>query len=179
MFESGFSEGVPHDLSKGKRRIRMMPEDNFDLYKKLLVFIYSSKITFNSETVSSDHSPYLCEAEEIYAIADRLVLSGLISLSLNFLSRSCTTKNIVTRLFGRLSLQHDAIRKIYADFSYEHGEELFQEGALEEFFEKLKEEDDVELLRMVCDWQYHQALRLCNDDRSILQKQGWQCIKYS
>lgn len=174
MFESGFSEGVSHNVSKGKRRIRMMPEDNFDLYKRVLRFIYSSEISFETEATSPEHSPYLCEVEEIYAIADRLLLSSLISLSLNFLSKSCSAENIVTRLFGSLALQHETVRKIYRDFSHKYVKELFQQGAWMDFFEKLKEEDDVELLRMVCDWQYHQTLRVCNDDHSISNIQTWE-----
>lgn len=182
MFESGFSEGIPSDLSKRKRSIRMMPEDSFDLHQKILQFMYTSEISYDSETKSSQHSPYLCEAEEIYAIADRLLLSDLKALSLDFLSRSCTTENIVTRLFGPLSLEHDKVRAIYTDFSFLHTEEFFREEALQGFIEKLKEEDDVELLKIVCDWEYHQLLRLCKNDRSIQGRRIWEfsfCDHYS
>ncbi len=90
----------------------MMPEDSFDPHQKILQFIYTSKISYDSKTIASQHSPYLCEAEETYAIADRLLLSGLKALSLDFLSRSFTTENIVTQLFGPLSLEHDKVRAI-------------------------------------------------------------------
>lgn len=113
VFNSSFKEGITYSLKKGITG-RLEPEtgidhlqqievqEDFDLFHNILHYIYQGRITFASDLkfLCENHPkhPNRSNVEDIYAIADRMLLDDLKLRAGNFLYHSCTIENIMDRL---------------------------------------------------------------------------------
>ena len=113
MFNSSFKEGITYSLKNGITA-RLEPEtsidhvhqieveEDFHLFYNILHYIYQGRITFASDLkfFCENHPkrPNRSNVEDIYAIADRMLLEDLKRRAGSFLYHSCTIENIVDRL---------------------------------------------------------------------------------
>jgi spore coat polysaccharide biosynthesis protein SpsF (cytidylyltransferase family) len=98
------------------RRTITMIED-FDVVHNVLYYIYTNRITFSTvasqEPESKGNQPNIADAEDIFALAHRLDLEDLKQKALEFLGRSCTLRNIMSRVFTQSPSLYDEVGKVY------------------------------------------------------------------
>jgi len=129
VFNSSFKEGITYSLKKGITA-RLEPEisinhvqqievvEDFDLFHNILHYIYQGRITFASDLkfLCENHPkhPNRSNVEDIYAIADRMLLDDLKRRAGHFLYHSCTIENIMDRL-ANPTVRAD-VAKIYQEY---------------------------------------------------------------
>ena len=152
VFESGFLEGAGHSEAckdcgpVSVHTIRTM--EPFEILYPVLYYLYTDCIHFT--TASSGQTVSLtgcrtppCNAEEIYAIADRLGLDRLKSLAFSFLIETCDETNILSRVFGTQVEQYEEFRNPYESAFYELWNERIRNSSdLTDFINELETETD-------------------------------------
>lgn len=134
MFDSSFAEGKSvtdaafegslHDWddTAGKSYLslkrRIIVEDDFDLFHNILYYIYTNRITFstNLTLLTPPTLPNLCTTEDIYQIADRLLLTELKHKALDFLASTCTIENITSRVLSKFAYLHEDVEDRYMEY---------------------------------------------------------------
>lgn len=164
MFESGFSEGISADRKLTENSItetisplmesksnsstnaekHVIIEDDYDLFYAILYYIYTNQIIFSTDLTMGPVGlgRRLCDAEDIYAIADRMFLNDLRLKALDFLSRTCTVENITGRLFGNFADLHKDVKETYAVYFQGNFRNIKESIEHQRFFEKLEAEGD-------------------------------------
>jgi len=98
-------------------RRRIVMAEHVDVVHSVLYYIYTHWVTFStdvSDQSSQDESlASCCDVEDIYALAHRLEVTGLLEKALSFLKRSCNERNIIKRAFGPLAIMHQGCRSLY------------------------------------------------------------------
>jgi len=147
VFNSSFAEGHAAATSStptSPPHGHIVVDDPFDLFHTILHYIYSKRITFvnNLDIVLSGRqarkSPKLCSAEDIYAIADRLLLDDLKRKALDFLEQTCTGENIVARTFGELASLYPEVRVMYAKRFFKNKDVVNDPEEVRKFFAALQ-----------------------------------------
>lgn len=154
MFTSDFREGdstirtvssrIPADITFCPRRAFQTVE-NFEILYTILYYLYSDEICFSTDwpsTNSPDMPPY-CNPEDIYEIAHRFQLQQLEEKALFFLRETCDVTNIITRVFGVVSLSYEKVGAEYGKFFHDHWDEIKVLGELEEVLEEVDEDQDI------------------------------------
>jgi len=75
----------------------------FNLFLTALYYIYTCIIAFSTDLqieTPAIRGPKLCAAEDIYAVADMMLLDDLKSKALDFLLLTCTVENITERVLS-------------------------------------------------------------------------------
>jgi hypothetical protein len=133
------------------RRIIAMTED-FDVVHNVLYYVYTNRITFS--TVASDepqsdaNQPNVCDAEDIFALAHRLDLEDLKKKALEFLGRSCTLRNITSRVFGQSASLYDEVGKVYEDYFKGNWAMIRDSAEFKNYIPLLEESDPAEITRI-------------------------------
>jgi hypothetical protein len=151
VFESSFAEGrsnnadVPPDSEdRTIHRTHIKVEDDFDLLHNVLYYLYTDQISFATDLTyepPEKHLPKLSPAEDIYAMADRLLLDELKAKAFDFLDRTCTVENITARIFSKFSMLYKEIGDIYVTYFCNNWEQVKTAKAYEEFFVEKEEAD--------------------------------------
>lgn len=152
MFKSLFAEGRSDtvDIPSESRndflhRTCVQVEDDFDVLHNILYYLHTDQITFGTDLTyepPEKHNPRLCAAEDIYAMADRLLLDELKSKAFNFLKFTCSVENIAARTFSKFSTLYKEIGDIYAAYFRENWKQVKSSKGYEEFFEAMETEAD-------------------------------------
>jgi len=144
VLKSGFSEGDSRETfepmepgNETLHRTRVKVEDDYDLLHNILFYLHTDIISFASDLAKEQEEgfPKLCPAEDIYEIADRLLLTDLKTKAFNFLRQTCTVGNITERRFGKLAWLHKDLGDMYGEFYRNNWAEIRKSGENEEFFE--------------------------------------------
>jgi hypothetical protein len=149
VFGSGFAEGLSQNQSKASEsnpsldqlqrpRVQVEIDDNFDLFHAILYYIYTNRITLVNDGPGKlfDILPYT--AEEIYEIADRLLLDDLKKKSYEFLERTCSTRNITRRYFGKFAALYPGLKEIYGQFFRYNWRWIKRTPEYDEYFKELQ-----------------------------------------
>jgi hypothetical protein len=168
VFASSFTEGDPVFTSQETmtsslaanqeyperpfhRRIQI--EDDYDLFHNVLYYIYTDRIYFTTDLSfkpASEGAPNPCSAEELYSIADRLLLTDLKLKAIDFLRLTCSPENITSRILSKFAYLHDDIRKAYEGYFQDNWHLIKHTSEYHDFFaERLLEEDIEELVRII------------------------------
>jgi hypothetical protein len=141
---NGFKDATP---LRPHRHIVNLPDD-YDLFHTILYYLYTDRICFTTNLESSHAGPYATDdAEGIYAIAHRLLISPLLEKSLKFLEDTCSPQNITGRAFGKVAATYETIGKTYQAYLLEHWNEVIKDPSFEQFFAEV-EEDKTEAQRV-------------------------------
>jgi len=136
------------DSRHTRRRITM--EEDFDVVRNILYFIYTNRVTFSTLNIEeNDGTPKVCDADDIYGSAHRLDLEDLKVKSLRFLKQTCNRMNITERVFSKFSLLYVEIDKIYSEFFQNHWPEIRETSEFAEYFEHLEVGSDLEETRRI------------------------------
>jgi hypothetical protein len=153
VFKSSFAEGdsngvgvPPNSEDDSFRRTRVQVDDDFDLLHNILYYLHTDQISFGTDLTfepSEKHLPKLCAAEDIYAMADRLLLDELQSKAFDFLESTCTVENITARAFSKFAMLYKEIEEMYETYFLENWEDVKNSKAHEEFFAEKESEADI------------------------------------
>ena len=123
--------------SNPKRQIKI--DDDFDLFHNILYYIYTDCINFSSDLTWSDgvHSPNLCSPEDIYTLADRLLLDGLKAKALKFLKLTCTVTNITPRIMSKFADLHEDVANMYDSYFQSNWGAIKCTKEFEQFFDNM------------------------------------------
>jgi hypothetical protein len=135
VFASAFLEGDSVSIAELKSETPLAPlrqdgtslhrktitiTEDFDVVHNILYYIYTNSITFSTvasqEPQSKGNQPNVCDAEDIFALAHRLDLEDLKGKALEFLGRSCTPRNITSRVFSQSASLYDEVGKVYDEY---------------------------------------------------------------
>jgi hypothetical protein len=120
------------------RHIVNLPDD-YALFHTILYYLYTDRICFTTDLDSSHATPFATDdAEGIYAIAHRLLISSLLDKSIKFLADTCYPQNITARAFGKVAATYEAIGKTYHTYLLEHWNEVIKDPSFEEFFAEVE-----------------------------------------
>jgi len=115
--------------------------DDYDSFHNVLYYIYTEHISF-STNLSFDHGvprkPRFCAAEDIYVIADRLLLDDLNEKTLRFLYFSRTLEDITSHLFSPFALLHKPVGDKYAFMFKRHWNGVKKTMAYRQFVENME-----------------------------------------
>jgi hypothetical protein len=154
---SKLKSGNP-DVSLGQygtslqRRIITMTED-FDVVHNVLYYIYTNCITFSivasDEPQPEGNQPNICDAEDIFMLAHRLDLEGLKKKALKFLGRSCTPRNITSRVFSQFASLYDEVDSVYEDYFKDNWAIIQNSAEFKKDFSLIEEKSDpTEIIRI-------------------------------
>lgn len=175
MFKSSFAEG---DLNNGVlasnpedhslRRTHVQVDDDFDLLHNVLYYLHTDHISFATDLVyeqpKAAHLPKLCAAEDIYAMADRLLLDELKIKAFNFLKLTCSVENITSRTMSKFSMLYKEVGDMYAAYYREKWKQVRTASAHQEFFTESELECDIkEIIALL------RRYRVVMEDRSWLE----------
>ncbi len=108
------------------RTQQIQVEEDFDLFHNILHYIYQGRITFASDLsfLWENHPkrPKRSNVEDIYAIADRMLLNDLKRRAGMFLYHSCSIENIMDRL-ANPSVRDD-VMQIYQGYFLDNFESI-------------------------------------------------------
>ena len=122
VFNSSFAKGkaAATSLTVTKRPYKCIIVDGpFDLFHATLYYIYTKRSSFasNVDIVSSgplkSNRPKLCCAEDIYVLADRMLLDNLKRKAFDFLELTCASQNITAPTLGELASVYPEMRSTY------------------------------------------------------------------
>jgi hypothetical protein len=170
VFSSAFLEGdstVADSLvSLGQngtslhRRTITMTED-FDVVHNVLYYIYTNRITFSTiaspEPQSKGGQPNVCDGEEVFALAHRLDLEDLKKKALEFLGRSCTLRNITSRVFNQSACLYDEVAKVYDEYFKRNWATIRNSAEFKNHMSLMEESDPAEMLRIFK--RYHEIFQ--------------------
>ena len=154
MFNSSFAEGESNNAEIGfstednsLRRTRVQVEDDFDLLHNILYYLHTDQISFGTDLTYEQpiitHLPRLCAAEDIYAMADRLLLEGLKRKAFDFLKLTCTVENITSRTFSKFAMLYKEVGDMYSVYYREHWRQVRTVAAHEQFFTERVSQGDM------------------------------------
>lgn len=119
------------------------------MFRVLLFYLYTDTIVFTS-SISSSTDPgnvfSTADAENLYAIAHRLLLDSLCKKVQHYLNSTCTLENISARLFGRFAATYPEMEKAYDRYFLRNWDQVMLGSGLELYFKDL-EEDPAEYIR--------------------------------
>jgi hypothetical protein len=147
VFESLFAEGDSNNARPSRddslHRTCIQVEDDFDLLHNILYYLHTNIISFGTHLFDEQASlPKLCAAEDIYAMADRLLLDDLKKKAFDFLELTCTVENITARLFGRFAMLYKEVGNMYAEYYHKNWNQVKHGPMHKAFFEKRGSEGD-------------------------------------
>jgi hypothetical protein len=153
VFSSSFSEGdhnyvtvhnpnAKEDTRPARRRIHAL--ETYDVMHNMLYYLYCNRVTFSTvlEEVD-DTSPRACDVEDLYALAHRLDVEKLRLKALGFLEKTCTLKNISSRVFSKFASLYPEVDTVYSRFFRRNWEEIRKREEHAEYFEEVDKG---------CDW---------------------------
>ena len=150
MFESSFREGSTSDDTETQdfQRTTVIVEYSFDLLHNILHYLYTDEICFGTDLTSNSEclqeTPRLCSAEDIYAIADRMMLEDLKRKAFRFLKITCTVENITARAMSKFARVHEEVGEMYAEFYRENWGEVRSCPAHSQFLSSQLEDDEMD-----------------------------------
>ena len=120
-----------------KRQIKI--DDDFDLFHNILYYIYTDCIRFSSYLTLSEglHLPNICAPEDIYTLADRLLLDGLKAKALKFLQLTCTVTNITPRIMSKFADLYEDVATMYGSYFRSNWETIKCTTEFEQFFDDM------------------------------------------
>jgi hypothetical protein len=155
VFASPFLEGLPAgkgtvgesnktEIEGSYPKIRFKLDDDFDLFHNILYYIYTGCINFSSDLTLSNglHSPNLCSPEDIYTLADRLLLDELKAKAVKFLQLTCTVTNITPRIMSKFADLHEDVASMYDSYFRSHWEVIKCTTEFEQFFDDIDGENE-------------------------------------
>ena len=123
------------------RHVVNLPDD-YDLFHTILYYLYTDRISFTTDLDNCNSNPHATDdAEGIYAIAHRLLISPLLDKCIKFLVDTCSPQNITARAFGKVAATYEAIGKTYQTYLLDHWNDVIQDPSFEEFFAEVKGEE--------------------------------------
>lgn len=154
MFNSGFSEGVssakktennPNFVFGSRRTINI--EIDYAVFHNILYYLYTGIITFDTHpyTTPITGETHTIDIESLFIAADRLLLSDLKRLILDFLRRTCEIDNITSRVFGPIARLHSEVDEVYCSYFKAHLAEVMESEAFEDFFRNVDNSWNAEL----------------------------------
>ena len=154
MFKSSFAEGdfnrdePAPDKGDWLYRTHIQVDDDFDLLHNILYYLHTGQISFGTnltyEQPGVTHLPKLCAAEDIYAMADRLLLDELKSKAFNFLRFTCSVENITLRTMSQFAMLYKEVGDMYAAYYRKNWKQVRTASTHEEFFTVRESEGDIE-----------------------------------
>ena len=147
MLNSKFAEGSGQELKSGVKDVTpLRPHrhvvnllDDYRLFHTILYYLYTDRICFTTDLENCHSGPYATDdAEGIYAIAHRLLISPLLDKAIKFLADTCSPQNITARAFGRVAATYEAIGKTYQSYLLKHWNEVIKDPSFEEFFAEVE-----------------------------------------
>jgi len=151
VFESSFAEGdggqirCKCDLG-GRQYIparTIQTIENFELLHSILYYLYTDNICFTTSFAeeTTEEMPK-CNAEDVYAIADRFQLNELKHKALTFLIETCCATNIVSRVFGEFAFQYEEVGRSYETIFLRLWNKIRETDDLSNFLLVLEESED-------------------------------------
>jgi hypothetical protein len=146
VFQSPFLEGR---VSQETNKRTLTVDDDFDLFHNILYYIYTDRIILATDLAfKPETGPTLCKAEDIYAIADRMLLDTLQEKVLDFLVFCRTAEDITAHLFSQFAFLYPLVAKRYATFFKKNWSLVKNTAEFDEFFKENLQEDADEILRV-------------------------------
>ena len=123
-----------------KRKIKI--DDDFDLFHNILYYIYTDCINFASDLMSSGRRdvPKFCAPEDIYTLADRLLMEGLKTKALKFLQFTCTATNIIPRIMSKFADLHEDVANVYETYFRSNWGAIKCTAEFDQFFDDMDAE---------------------------------------
>ena len=118
----------------------------------ILFYLHTDIISFSTDLTCEPPSdrPKLCDAEEIYAMADRLLLDDLKTKAFEFLKLTCDIRNITRRAMGKYATIYPDLGEMYAAYYRKNLAEVRSTKEHDEFFaERESEPDATELVQLI------------------------------
>ena len=134
--------------SNSKRRF--VVEEDYDIFHSILFYIYTDSIKFaiNPKSASTvAERPNICTAEDIYRVADRLLLNDLKSKAVDFLRLTCTPTNIASRIMSSFADFHEEVSDMYAEYFRTNWDTIKTTVEFDQYFNDMKG-DPEELYRV-------------------------------
>lgn len=132
------------------RRTHIEVDDDFDLLHNVLYYLHTNQISFGTDLTDEQpraaHLPKLCPAEDIYAMADRLLVDDLKKKAFDFLKLTCSAENITARTMSKFARLYKEVGDMYATYYRENWEQVRSASAHEEFFTEIELEGDIKEL---------------------------------
>lgn len=124
------------------------------MFHNVLYYLHMDRIFFGMDLIYkppfSMNLPKLCVAEDIYAIADRLLLDDLKIKAFNFLKFTCAPENITSRALSKFAMLYKEVGDIYAAFYRDNWKRVRSTKEHEIFFtENGLEGDTNELIKLM------------------------------
>lgn len=129
---------------ESKLRVIEIQED-FDLFHTVVYYMYTDRIAFSTDlqTQTPDgRGPKLCAAEDIYVVADMMLMEDLKSKTLDFLLLTCTVENITERVLGDFADTYKDVKDGYFKWFREHWTEVRDSQAYNTLFEGLGTDEE-------------------------------------
>jgi hypothetical protein len=115
-----------------------------------LYYLHTNQISFGTDLTDeqppASHLPKLCPAEDIYAMADRLLLDDLKKKAFSFLKLTCSVENITARTMSKFARLYKEVGDMYATYYRENWEQVRATSAHKEFFAETELEGDIKEL---------------------------------
>jgi hypothetical protein len=113
-----------------------------DVYHNILYYLYTFRVTFTTDLsveCAEPSTPKLCSAEDIYALADKMLLQSLKDKALDFLKETCTVENIISRLFSKFARSHADVEAVYMAYFMSQWAEVKNHPSYTEYKKQLEE----------------------------------------
>ena len=150
LYEDNFAKN--HNF---EARHRKFTDEDYDLLHNILYYLYTDHITFSTRVDISLPSilPKLCPVEDIYMVADRMLLGELKQKAFKFLELSCTPDNITSRLMSKFAELHDEVATVYQTYFRQNWDRIKNTEEFEQTFVELKDVEPQE------SWRIHAKFR--------------------
>jgi hypothetical protein len=105
----GFTEGISSPIKT---------EEDFDILHNILYYLYTNRIIFGNRdgACPSKNLPKICQAENIYETANRMMLDNLKLKALKFLELTCNICNITSRVMSKFADLHPEAAQVYDNY---------------------------------------------------------------
>src|SRR5438270_5664110 len=132
------------DSSETNMRVIVIQED-FDLFHTALYYIYTGRIAFSTDLqieTPAIRGPKFCAAEDIYAVADMMLLDDLKSKALDFLLLTCTVENITERVLSDFAHTFKDVKDRYLKWFGDRWTEVRDSQVYNTLFDVLESDEE-------------------------------------
>lgn len=125
---------TPPPSPKARSREAIFVNEDFDLFRRVLFYLYTEQITFTESCDLSNTDNATHESEAVYAIARRLDVSSLADKAAHFLKATTTISNISERTFGQFAMQHEDMQRWYDEYFMRNWDVVKRRGEFKRVF---------------------------------------------
>ena len=171
MFSSSFIEGVTttraiskdgSDVSSTLQQWRqVIIEDDFNLFHTILYYIYYDYISFTPDLHNlHPELPDVCDVEEVYSMADRLILHELKKRTIDYLNTHCNVEEFFSRVMTAEGCHKVAADSMYEEYCLRNWNKIRSSEILGSLLQKHDDDED-----LVYFYQWFGRMMLRNTNR--------------